>query len=152
MSKKALKLTIKQRKAIDAMLVTKNNTEAAREAGISRQTLQRYLQEPQFKAEIERLRRESNLQTNARMTGAAAIAVETLSEVMMDSKNDIARVQAAAHVLGIIYKNLEHESITENRELKNELLKLEIEALKETKSEGSAQEVLKKYISGLSSE
>lgn len=147
MTKDVLKLTAKQRKAIDAMLVTKNNTEAAQEAGISRQTLQRYLQEPQFRAELERLQRENNLQTNARMTGAAAVAVHTLNEIMMSSKNDIARVQAASQVLGIIYKNTEHESITENRELKNELMKLQIDALKSPQS--SSEERLAEYFTML---
>lgn len=145
--KKLTKLTATHHKAIQALLTTRTNEDAAQEAGISRSTLQRFLRDPLFKLELERQKADSTAQTNARMTEAAAVAVQTLQEVMVNGKNDIARVQAAGQVLAIVYKNLEHESVTENRELKNELMRLQIDALKNPES--STEDHLKKYFAAL---
>lgn len=145
--KKLTKLTATHHKAIQALLTTRTNEDAAQEANISRSTLQRFLRDPLFKAELERQKADSTAQTNARMTEAAAVAVQTLREIMMNGRNEIARVQASREVLAIVYKNDEHESVTVNRELKNELMRLQIDALKN--AESSTEDQLKKYFTAL---
>lgn len=145
--KKLTKLTATHHKAIQALLTTRTNEDAAQEANISRSTLQRFLRDPLFKAELERQKADSTAQTNARMTEAAAVAVQTLREIMMNGRNEIARVQASREVLAIVYKNDEHESVTVNRELKNELMRLQIDALKN--AESSTEDHLKKYFAAL---
>ena len=145
--KKLTKLTATHHKAIQALLTTRTNEDAAQEANISRSTLQRFLRDPLFKAELERQKADSTAQTNARMTEAAAVAVQTLREIMMNGRNEIARVQASREVLAIVYKNDEHESVTVNRELKNELMRLQIDALKNVES--STEDHLKKYFAAL---
>lgn len=145
--KKLTKLTATHHKAIQALLTTRTNEDAAQEANISRSTLQRFLRDPLFKAELERQKADSTAQTNARMTEAAAVAVQTLHEIMTNGRNEIARVQASREVLAIVYKNDEHESVTANRELKNELMRLQIDALKSPQS--SSEERLSEYFAML---
>lgn len=145
--KKLTKLTATHHKAIQALLTTRTNEDAAQAAGISRSTLQRFLRDPLFKLELERQKADSTAQTNARMTEAAAVAVQTLHEIMTNGRNEIARVQASREVLAIVYKNDEHESVTANRELKNELMRLQIDALKNP--ETGTEDHLKKYFAAL---
>lgn len=125
-------LSAKQQKALEALLLTNTNEQAAEEAGISRSTLQRYLNDPVFKAELNRHRTDSATQTNARLISTAAIAVQTLQEIMTQGNSELARVQAASQVLNLVYKTVEHDSVTEQRELKNEFMRLQIATLKDS--------------------
>lgn len=146
-----MRLSAKQSKALEALIITSTNEEAAVEAGISRSTLQRYLNDPVFRAELEKHREDSVVQTNMRLIGAAATAVQTLEEIMIEGNSELARVQAASQVLQLVYKSVEHESITEQRILKNQLIKLQIDGMNNTENV-TTDEKLTRYFEGIQSD
>lgn len=55
----AKNVTPRQRRAIESLLTTADNTAAAAAAGVSRQTLYRWLRDPVFQAELDRVTGEA---------------------------------------------------------------------------------------------
>ena len=93
-------LTAKQRRAIDALLTCRTQTEAAQKAGISRQTLRKYRKNPEFEAEYNKAAR--GVLEDAKTQAAAGLgpAVDALIKIVIDDEaQDTARVSAAKAVL-----------------------------------------------------
>ena len=93
-------LTPKMRRAIDALLTCRTQTEAAQKAGISRQTLRKYRKNPEFEAEYNEAAR--GVLEDAKTQAAAGLgpAVDALIKIVIDDEaQDTARVSAAKAVL-----------------------------------------------------
>jgi hypothetical protein len=98
--------------AIEALLTQRNVEEAARVAGIGKQTLIRWLKIPEFQAAYLEGRRATVSQSNARLQQASSAAVSTLLKIMVDvSAPAAARVRAADHVLEHSKQAIETEDI-----------------------------------------
>jgi len=90
----------KQEAAIAALLTQRNIEEAARAAGIGKQTLVRWLKEPEFQAAYLDERRATVSQSNARLQQASSAAVSTLFKIMVDPNTPAStRVRAADSIL-----------------------------------------------------
>ena len=86
--------------------------EAARVAGIGKQTLIRWLKLPEFQAAWREARRGAVSQSNARLQQASSAAVSTLLKIMVDSNVPAStRVRAADHVLDHAKDGIESEDI-----------------------------------------
>jgi uncharacterized protein (DUF1778 family) len=95
---------------IAALLSHGNHEEAARAAGVSRRTLNRYQKVPEFRVAYLEARRAVMFQANARLQQAASAAVSTLVKVMVDpSTPAAARVRAADCILARANQGLENE-------------------------------------------
>jgi hypothetical protein len=102
----------KQEEAIAALLAHRNVEEAARAIGVSAKTLLRWLQVPEFQTAYRKARRESYLQSIARLQQASSAAVSTLLRVMVDVNAPAAtRVRAADSVLNQAAKGIELEDM-----------------------------------------
>jgi hypothetical protein len=102
----------KKEAAIEALLTQRNVEEAARVAGIGKQTLIRWLKLPEFQADYREARRSVVSQTNARLQQASGAAASTLLKIMVDvSAAASARVRAADSVLDRAKQALESEDI-----------------------------------------
>lgn len=102
----------KREAAIGALLTQRNIEEAARAAGIGKQTLVRWLKVPEFQAAYLEARRASVSQSNARLQQASSAAVSTLLKIMVDpGAPAAARVRAADHVLDHSKQSIESEDI-----------------------------------------
>jgi hypothetical protein len=100
----------KKEAAIAALLTHRNQEEAATAAGVSRRTLNRWLQMEEFQTAYLEARRAAMFQANARLQQAASAAVTTLLKVMLDVTAPAAvRVRAADFVLGRGNQGLENE-------------------------------------------
>jgi transposase-like protein len=90
------KYSRKKEAAIAALLEQRNVQEAARAAGISTQTLYRWLRMPEFVEEYRRARRIVLEQAYARTQQNAALAVSVLMKLMVDSLTPASgRIRAA---------------------------------------------------------
>jgi hypothetical protein len=75
----------KKEAAIAALLSQRNHEEAARAAGVSKRTLNRWLKMQEFQSAYLEARRAAMFQANARLQQASSAAVSTLVKVMVDA-------------------------------------------------------------------
>jgi len=93
-------LSRKQRKALAALLLNTTIEQSAKEAGVGVSTLKRWLTQPPFRAELNRLLKEQFELATARLSGDLLAAVGTLAEIHKDTTaTDSARVRAASLIL-----------------------------------------------------
>jgi phage terminase small subunit len=118
-------LTPKQRKAIEALLTTGSDSQAAQAANVSRDTIYRWLKQAEFKTALEEATAEAINNLSRSLVGLGDQAIETLRDTMEDeSISPGARVSAARVVLDNILKIRELASIeqrlTELEKVQNE--------------------------------
>ncbi len=102
----------KMEAAIAALLTRPSIEDAARVAGVGEKTIRRWLQEPEFRAEYRKARRESVGQTTARLQQATGAAGATVLKLMTDPNVPAAvRLRAAECVLDRATKSLEMEDM-----------------------------------------
>jgi hypothetical protein len=90
----------KKEQAIAALLSHRNVEEAARAAGISANTLQRWIKDPEFDAAYRAARRAAFWQSIKRLQDAAGAAVTTVLKIMLDTNAPAGiRLRAADVVL-----------------------------------------------------
>lgn len=94
-------LSLRQERAIDALLAAKNITSASALCGVPKRTLATWrLENSEFAAELERRRRELTESAFIALQKHMLIAVETVSEIMQDESAPVfARLQAARTLL-----------------------------------------------------
>ena len=89
-------LTPKQRKAVEALLTTGEVAAAAQAAGVSRDTLYRWLKQPAFLAAVRAGEARALDELSRRLVGLGRTAVATLERAMADPATPAAtRVRAA---------------------------------------------------------
>jgi hypothetical protein len=103
-------LTIKQHKAITALLTGANCPDVARQIGVNERTVQRWQQQPAFKAELDRQRRQLAEQALASLQGLAADAVATLRALLSHNSASI-RLRTACYILDKAAAHLELEDL-----------------------------------------
>jgi hypothetical protein len=102
----------KKEAAIEALLTQRNVEEAARAAGIGKQTSIRWLKTPEFQADLLEARRTAVSQTNGRLQQASGVAASTLFRIMMDGNAPAsARVRAADSVLDRANQAVDREDV-----------------------------------------
>ena len=83
-----LTLNAKQRAAIVALLTTGDVTKAATAAGVSRESLYRWLRDPRFKAELRQAEGDAMRGLARRLAGLGDLAADVLRDAM-DPKSPI---------------------------------------------------------------
>jgi transposase-like protein len=102
----------KKEAAIAALLSQRNHEEAARAAGVSKRTLNRWLKMPEFQLAYLEARRAAMFQANARLQQVSSAAVSTLAKIMLDPIAPAsARVRAADCILARGNQGLENEDL-----------------------------------------
>jgi phage terminase small subunit len=102
-------LTPRQRRALLALIGGGGTkTQTAEEAGISRRTLYRYLEDPRFKKALEATNSLLLRATATQILAATGTAVETLRRIAEDSEAKPGeRAQAASKILDCFFGNTE---------------------------------------------
>jgi hypothetical protein len=150
------KLKAKQRKVLDAILVSRTQKEAAELAGVHPSTITRYHQDPLFAEHLrEALQEKTSLAAVQLQSGVLNKALVTLGQVQDYSKNDIARVMAANSILDqfryitdLADKKEQQALKLENLRLQNERLRLQNEVLAEIGA-ASTEDKLAEYFNVL---
>ena len=107
-------LSPKKRLAVACLLTERNTTDAAISAGVARQTLTRWLAEPDFRAELTAAETQAIDESVRGLVQATTAAVSLLHSVLVDPAASLSiRVRAAAEVLNNLMKLREHLTIDE---------------------------------------
>lgn len=91
---KQKKLTPRQRNAIAAVIACPSYSAAAEKAGISRSTLYRWLDEPDFRAELDHQRDRMAEQASLQLLQATSRAVTVLCDLLDDDDPRVRRLAA----------------------------------------------------------
>jgi transposase-like protein len=103
-----------QKRAINALLGTTSISAAARQAGVGRTTLHRWLKEPTFARILREMHRLAVRQASALIQNSAGHAVATLTNVMdAEAASAASKVSASRTLLSLIYRVLEIEEISD---------------------------------------
>jgi hypothetical protein len=106
------KLHRKLEQAVAALLTARNHEEAAKAAGISLTTLQRWQKLPEFETALRAARLAAFRQSILRLQQASAPAVSTLFKIMADPDAPKAvRARCAYYILDQTRKGVETEEI-----------------------------------------
>ncbi len=112
-----MKLKPKQEKFIMALMATNTTEEAYKQAGIAQSTAYNYLNDPVFKEEYRRIRRETMQHVTSQLQKSALMAVKTLNQVMADEEStSSSRVQASKVILENAYRGIELEDLQQRLE------------------------------------
>lgn len=117
-------ITIRQAKAIAALITERNQLEAARTAGVGERTLYKWLADDNFRAALRDA--EAALVDNAvrRLARGQEVALDTLETLMREAKNESTRVTAAVNWLNLFLR------FSEARDIEARLAALERQAVK----------------------
>lgn len=122
---------LQQDRAILALLEEPTIRAAVPRAGVAESTLYLWLTEPAFQARLKAARRTREQQAMARLSGAAATAVETLIDVMdpaaASKQGSSARVSAAKAVLEFVQRDRDADVVEELAELRAALDEMKVE-------------------------
>jgi hypothetical protein len=107
---KALDLPDNQRLALEALVAGKKRTEAAEAAGVTRQTVHRWLLDPVFLAALHQARCEAWTEVTGELHAHALHAVGALAAVL-DCDQPRARILAARAILDLSARAIELENL-----------------------------------------
>ena len=102
-------LTPRQVKAVAALLDSANrsNEAAAAAAGVGKRTLQDYLSDPDFQAELQAAQSAMIGEATRRLTSLCGLAVDALAECLGPYTNEKTAMQAATIVLDRVLRFVE---------------------------------------------
>lgn len=93
------KLTARQRRALEGLALGHRVTQVARDVGVSRDTIYRWLKQPEFVAELRRLGDAALERTQRSLAALSEDAATTLADGMLKDQPIQARLRAAGMVL-----------------------------------------------------
>ena len=93
------KVTPRQRKAIRALLTTATVAEAARVAGVKRQTIYRWMKEERFRLALAGAEREALESLSRALVRLGDTATKTLGDAMTAAESESVKVRASDIVL-----------------------------------------------------
>ena len=106
------RLSAKQQKVLEALLVGGSDQQAAVAGGVSRPTVTNWRNRSEsFKAALDEARRDLLRRTTARLHAATTIAVRALEDVAKDPRNPAPRIAAARAIIEFSQKAIELEDL-----------------------------------------
>ena len=106
------KLSLRQARAISALLIHPSMSKAAAAAEVGEVTLWRWLRLPCFKEQYQFARRQAVSQAVGHLQGACSVAVLALTDISQDVNCPAsARVSAAKSILELALKGVELEDL-----------------------------------------
>lgn len=116
-------LTDKQLQALPYIVTSPSVSEAAKLAEVARSTLYRWMENDEFRRELERLRSEALELAHAELKGLMLKATQVVGE-SMDDANPLVRLRAAQIALSIGLKAVEVKEIQRRIQLLDDALPL----------------------------
>lgn len=90
-----IKVTLRQRRAVEALLTSGDVAAAAAAAAVSRKTVYRWLKQPAFRAELENAEAEALQALQRRLVALGARAGDVLEAAMESGERTADRLRAA---------------------------------------------------------
>lgn len=106
-------LTTKQRQAIGALLTERTIAQAAQKIGVSAPTVQRWLRDESFVAELRAVQADLLQAATVTLATAQADSLKTLEDLRDNSSSDTVRLGAARTLVELFFKFRENSDIEE---------------------------------------
>ena len=87
-------LTLRQQYALPIVAVSRSMAQAARDSGVAERTLRRWLHDPSFCEELDRLRQESYQLARKQLQAALPHCIAMLAEIASECNDPVVRLRA----------------------------------------------------------
>ena len=106
-------LTFRQQAALPTIALARSLAQAARDTGVAERTLRRWLEDPSFRQELDRLRQESYDLARQQAQAAMPMCLSILADAALESPDPALRVRAARYLLSYGVKFVEADNLKE---------------------------------------
>ena len=106
-------ITVKQQKAITALLSERTAGLAAKKAGIGERTLYNWLADPAFRGALREAEREVLDTVTRRLTAGQALALDTLEKLIQSARHESTKLTACVSWLNMFIKYRDMQDIDE---------------------------------------
>lgn len=106
-------ITVKQQKAITALLSERTTRDAAKAAGVSEKTLYQWLNEPAFRAALREAEKSILDDVTRRLSAGASLALDTLKKLVQSARHESTKLRAAVAWLELSLKYRDMHDIEE---------------------------------------
>lgn len=106
-------ITVKQQKAITALLSERTTGAAAKRAGIGERTLYNWLADPVFRAVLREAEREVLETVTRRLSSGQALALDTLQKLIQSARHESTKLTACVSWLNMFIKYRDMKDIDE---------------------------------------
>ena len=107
-------LTFRQQAALPGQIaLARSLAQAARDTGVAERTLRRWLEDPSFREELDRLRQESYDLARQQAQAAMPMCLSILADAALESPDPALRLRAARYLLSYGLKFVEADNLRE---------------------------------------
>lgn len=106
-------ITVKQQKAITALLTERTARDAARTAGVNEKTLYTWLNEPNFKAALRSAEKTILDDVTRRLSAGQRLALDTLEKLVKSARHESTKLRASVAWLEMSLKFRDMKDIDE---------------------------------------
>ena len=106
-------LTFRQQAALPGIAHARSLAQAARDTGVAERTLRRWLEDPSFRQELDRLRQESYDLARQQAQAAMPMCLSILADAAFESPDPALRLRAARYLLSYGVKFVEADNLKE---------------------------------------
>ena len=106
-------LPFRQQAALPTIALAQSLAQAARDTGVAERTLRRWLEDPSFRQELDRLRQESYDLARQQAQAAMPMCLSILADAALESPDPALRVRAARYLLSYGVKFVEADNLRE---------------------------------------
>ena len=106
-------ITVKQQKAIAALLSERTTRDAAKAAGVSEKTLYQWLNEPAFRAALREAEKSILDDVTRRLSAGASLALDTLKKLVQSARHESTKLRASVAWLELSLKYRDMHDIEE---------------------------------------
>ena len=106
-------ITVKQQKAITALLAERTARDAAKVAGVAERTLYTWLGDPVFRAALKSAEAEVLDTVTRRLSAGQAVALDTLEKLIQSARHESTKLTACVSWLNMFMKYHELKDVDE---------------------------------------
>ena len=116
-------LTFKQRHALPVLAVSRSVAQASRDSGVSEKTLRKWLDEPSFSRELDRLREEAYNLARKQFQALVPQLISVLAREAIENPDPSIRIRAARYALNYAVKFSDFDKLVDDvRDLQRVIL------------------------------
>lgn len=97
-------ITVKQQKAITALLSERTTREAAKKAGVNEKTLYAWLNDPAFRSALRDAEKTILHEVTRRLSAGARLALDTLEKLIQSARHESTKLRAAVAWVDLFLK------------------------------------------------
>jgi transposase len=106
-------ITVKQQKAITALLSERTTREAAKKAGVNEKTLYTWLNEPTFRGALRSAEKDILDDVTRRLSAGQSLALDTLEKLVKSARHESTKLRASVAWLEMSLKFRDMKDIDE---------------------------------------